>query len=593
MEFLGSLNPHATPIKYIIEYTTSGGDVKYIPLPYNPIQIRFNKQFATVVTPTLGRLPVVEHSGPRFMEIELQGRTGLKERRQVLDGGWWSPNNIFDGYAAFSKLYKALVDWESEAASIEAEHHSEKKPFRLAASSFTGLKFDDADQNLTRSGGRMVLRALDEQIEYHVEPTSFTWSRRASGPRFGYQYTLNLKGYGEAERISKPSVVEMAFSAYAGATAFIDTYRRGVQNLTGIVSDLNALVHGASTQIKRTALTVINMGNELVATSRALKNTPGNLSLNALEVSNRYKALMNDLQNAFDDEDVYDADTDPQTNAVAKSSVHDFLLALAPTINAANLTAASTLQLHYQPNMPYVYFQSQLDVEKQMGLESMDGAILSDERNRSHAVEAGFDGGDCVYHTVGVGESLYEIAEKYYNSRHSVGLLMLANPALDEMYASDAGTPGYLEVGSVLIVPSPSNKEQGIVDPNNPLVQGLFGIDLMLDEDGDLKIKGNDSDDIALIRGHENLRQGLLNKLKTYRGDNKVFPEIGLPIRPGDPSSTESIAILLSELKNQIVGDKRVSRLQDVQIVDGGDRLAVRCDVYPVAGGFIPAEIPI
>jgi len=42
MEFLGSLNPHATPIKYIIEYTTSGGDVKYIPLPYNPIQIRFN-----------------------------------------------------------------------------------------------------------------------------------------------------------------------------------------------------------------------------------------------------------------------------------------------------------------------------------------------------------------------------------------------------------------------------------------------------------------------------------------------------------------------------------------------------------------------
>ena len=223
----------------------------------------------------------------------------------------------------------------------------------------------------------------------------------------------------------------------------------------------------------------------------------------------------------------------------------------------------------------------------------MDGAIQSDDLNYSPAVTGGYDGGNCVYHTVGAGESLYEIAEKYYGSRTEVGLLLLANPTLDEMYASEAGTPGYLEVGSVIVVPNPVISDQGTVDPNDPSVQGLFGVDLMLDEDGDLRVKGTDKDDVALIRGHENLRQGLLNKLKTYRGDNKVFPEIGLPIRPGDPSSTESVAILLSELKNQIVGDKRVSKLQDVQIVDGGDRLAVRCDVYPVAGGFIPAEIPI
>ena len=591
MESLGSLNPLASSIKYIIEYDLGDG-VHYIPLPYNPTSIRFTKQFATTVTPTLGKIPVIEHSGPRIVDVEIEGRTGLKERRQALDSEWWSPNNVFDGYGAFVKLYKALIDWETKAAGREAEINHRKNPLRLSyQGGAEGAKYQLDTQELSRSGGGMIIRALDEQIEYYVEPTQFTWFRAAKGPRFGYQYTLNLRGYGEATRLSQMTAVEKGFQAASKVTHNYDQVRRGITNLVAVAGDIGRIAGAGATKIRKISYTMTNFSGSLITTLARLKAVPSNYNSSLVEIGTRGKALWQEVITFFDDDELNSADN-PQSAAIAESRMHDYLLFATPLVNAANAVAASTYRFLPMPNYPYKYFESQLEIEAKLGNEAMEGTLNDEGYDYSPGKTKGFNGGDCIFHTVQVGESLYEIAEKYYSSRANVGMLMLANPQLDEMYASDAGTPGFLEVGSVLVVPQPTKGKQGSVDANDPLVQSMFGIDLLL-EDGDLKIKGTAKDDVALVRGYKNLRQGLLLKLTTYQGDNKVFPELGLPVRPGDPNSMESLAILLSEVKNQLVGDRRVSGIRDVQIVDGGDRLAIRCDVLPVAGDAIPAEIPV
>ena len=86
MESLGSLNPLASSIKYIIEYDLGDG-VHYIPLPYNPTSIRFTKQFATTVTPTLGKIPVIEHSGPRIVDVEIEGLASRSADKHLTASG--------------------------------------------------------------------------------------------------------------------------------------------------------------------------------------------------------------------------------------------------------------------------------------------------------------------------------------------------------------------------------------------------------------------------------------------------------------------------------------------------------------------------
>jgi phage baseplate assembly protein W len=177
------------------------------------------------------------------------------------------------------------------------------------------------------------------------------------------------------------------------------------------------------------------------------------------------------------------------------------------------------------------------------------------------------------------------IAEKFYGDAGNWVIIAQANGMLDQ-YTLPNGAP--LTAGLVIQIP----KFPGIQLPTGATTED-YGVDLMLGPDGDLVFLDAEKTQLSTVKGVPNLKQALKVRLLTTEGESGMFPSYGLPKFVCEKSSAFMVGMASGSIRTQVMSDPRISELDEVVVVDGGDRLIVECRAHAVGSKPIDIAAPL
>ena len=98
---------------------------------------------------------------------------------------------------------------------------------------------------------------------------------------------------------------------------------------------------------------------------------------------------------------------------------------------------------------------------------------------------------------------------------------------------------------------------------------------------------------LSTIEGAPNLKQALKNRLLTTEGESGMFPSYGLPKFVAEKSSSFMAGMAAGSVRTQVLSDPRISELDEVVVVDGGDRLIVECRAHAIGSKPIDIAAPL
>ncbi len=181
------------------------------------------------------------------------------------------------------------------------------------------------------------------------------------------------------------------------------------------------------------------------------------------------------------------------------------------------------------------------------------------------------------------GDTIHQVARRELGQADQWWILVrlnnLAYPYLDGRGPST--TPRVLGLGDTLLIPGnvrdPAIREAS-VETTGPIDQYaiLLGKDLTLGEAGELGVSKS-SGDWKIQAGLPNLLQALTHRLQTRKGELAYHPEYGSNIEQyiGQPHDALMQAALRHEIRQTLLGDPRISAVQNVRIREDFDHVAV------------------
>lgn len=182
-------------------------------LQINPQELQQDEVFAIEVSPTL-RGAVVEHHGSILKDIVISGTTGVSPLRREGGANLGSGEPVLQsGHSGFEEFHELRSYFR---AYVEAK--------RL-------------DPREARGELRLVFKNFKDNEFLYVEPTKFTMRRSASRATL-YDYTINLKGIGNALHVSKsdPGIFGTLDNILDKGTEYLDFGVKVIAGATGIVT---------------------------------------------------------------------------------------------------------------------------------------------------------------------------------------------------------------------------------------------------------------------------------------------------------------------------------------------------------------------
>ena len=191
------------------------------------------------------------------------------------------------------------------------------------------------------------------------------------------------------------------------------------------------------------------------------------------------------------------------------------------------------------------------------------------------------------------GDTLQSLAAKRLGDARKWRAIAVLNN-LTEPYISKDGFPGTKKIGDRILIPSfdPPPQNRAItpvigVAPNVPAEKRLLGTDLKLkrltDRPGDfydfeIDVEAG-SDDIKTTEGIDNLKQALLVRLRTERGTNQLYRQVGHErvIAVSEPGIDRDQVIF--RIGQAVRADPRVTDLRRINGQVVVDRVDIEMDV--------------
>jgi len=142
--------------------------------------------------------------------------------------------------------------------------------------------------------------------------------------------------------------------------------------------------------------------------------------------------------------------------------------------------------------------------------------------------------------------------------------------------------------GETLYIPTEKAEAQTYPD----LVRA-YGIDLSLNEHQELTI--NESRDLRLSGGVENLAAALSRALTTPRGSYLLHPEYGSRLHQylGEAISPDLLYFIELDVRDTILKDPRVKEVRNVTARPHGDAIAVSCEIVTRTDLVFPLQVVI
>jgi len=186
----GAYGPLRVPAKYYLEIRQNGSFSYMVSLPYDPAVVEINRQTPTRLTQTLGGT-LREFTPQRKHMIVLKGRSGLADRVAYNRNGGITFQDGTTVFTEFDEFLKSYNETNSILYEFTANSMNMQQPLANSRNFINQINsFDDAPK-----GMHMVLRCIDEDAHFRVEPLSFNYSRNAETNRFDFTYQLVLEAY--------------------------------------------------------------------------------------------------------------------------------------------------------------------------------------------------------------------------------------------------------------------------------------------------------------------------------------------------------------------------------------------------------------
>lgn len=577
------------------------GDALF-PLPINPDRFEYSLPFANELTPQQEGGVVVEDTGIVIGTITMGGTTGFKLRRQSTkfrggSSGRFTGNLPDRGSIYLREVSGQMAFWVLANKCFEG---------------YSDLKADPETSAITR----MELHIPKETLALEVVPKTFALTRQANSERVTYRYQITLEVIGQAEPIDlsaledEEDIFEQLKNTIAtmretlgqiaatvdDITAAVDSLKRFYQGLSSFLDDVGTITDSCTAfldgiksfvDVPRTfmesAAALAEDAAELFADTASL---PADVAqsfaelgdhLNTLIVASRdhFRSSWSDVANAYNTRATprYDASrTDADEQALIASTASD------ATAAAGSLTPDQVYGGTFRPG----------DERR---------ATLSAAADRLKAQNySGF-----IEKPVGQGDTLAAIAARELGDARKWPELALINQLSPPYITAGPRLPGTLQPGSRVIVPvSKPVQPAQVPTTGNPEVGGSqaeahLGIDYEFVEvskgQWGWKIDAtHGAVDGTRARGIGNLAQAIGTRLRTERGTNILYPDLGLPRLIGT-SQLESPATEVNlRVRQQILADPRVERLHRATFEVVEDAVTVTVTAQPV-GASTPRTI--
>lgn len=134
-----------------------------------------------------------------------------------------------------------------------------------------------------------------------------------------------------------------------------------------------------------------------------------------------------------------------------------------------------------------------------------------------------------------------------------------------------------LRPGQKLEIPVPQSAAiaETVVSRSEVVEQDLFGNDIFLDEEGDFLSDGKG--DVSTVKGIENMKVALIDRLTTEQGELIKHPRYGAPIARivGEPGDQNRLTVARLELKGTLLQDPRIKGVDGLSLKKSDDVLSV------------------
>lgn len=146
--------------------------------------------------------------------------------------------------------------------------------------------------------------------------------------------------------------------------------------------------------------------------------------------------------------------------------------------------------------------------------------------------------------------------------------------------------PSVALAGSLIRVPAPSAIATVDTDPDQ-----VFGSDVLL-ERGQLAVEDGD---LALVSGRANLRQALVGRMQTERGDLMFHAEYGSLVRRliGAGSGPTRNLLAAEYARAAIEGDDRIASVTQSVAESVGDVISVSVEAQPIVGRTVDVSLTV
>lgn len=545
--------------KYYLHYKDPfrSEDNNAVVLP--PVQsVTKNRIEASSVDFTFGTIPIREHAGLRHQSITITGRSGLAHR---LGSKGTAQGDIFGaGPKLFRELETFLELYQSRSTKAQGLHRSHK-------SQFYGKPI-------------LELHLVQEQKHYLVEPVRFEWRKDVNSARHTYAWTMEFKTYGDAE-VPVPNLLGQIQDKINQIGDLIDSVTAYPEKLAQVLQDVEGALKSTFVIVSALGRLAGSVGSVLSATAGVM-NFPKNL---VNHITNTAETATQKIYNAYYQIEGAVGEFDDRSELISVlESIHDIRNETLKTLGVLN----SNLIVSAEDPKAQIGYNQKLGKFVINTLQtSFDSVSPADYRRFAVPVlePADFSFYEHVLSGAEPISGLGPIAEKFYGDASNWSIIAQANGMLDQ-YTLPNGSP--LTAGVTLQIP----KFPGIALPSGATTED-YGVDLMLGPDGDLVILDTDKTELSTISGTPNLKQALKVRLLTTEGQSGMFPNYGLPKFVAEKSSAFMVGMASGSVRTQVMADPRISELDEVVVVDVGDRLIVECRAHAVGSKPIDIAAPL
>lgn len=575
------------------ECNSLGSESFIFPLVLNPQQLSIEEPFALAETETQGAGLYLDRKGVVKRTIKIRGTFGFAPK--FYQGDAFQVINASDVQKGFNRdVLNSSLDNAGGVLTFSGQRH-----FQFLQDAVFRTYSDLLQTPAYAERTSLVWHNPKDREHWMVEPRRFSSDRTSDQSRHTHPWDIELLAYAPADAVGRvfsedKDLIDTIKDGLRMVNSAVNTARGAVQDVTALVQDLNNLVSGVATTVNNLTNLVGDAADLVSGTTRfiqspfdAVTSVASSLEANLAALGQATTSVPDSvLQSLRQAEDALDRlgqfpqffQTDTQRDLQRAQRIAE----LSTSNSRAELQAAAD---RAPPNS----FQAVLalgtgnlpgDLQKADG-ELGIGRGLTNYQSASEYVVAG-------------GDTLQNLSARFLGDARQWRAIAVLN-GLQAPYVSLTGMPGTVGVGDVILIPStqPPPRQRAItpvlgVNPEASGAERLLGTDLKLARtrdvndtfDLEIDVEGG-STDFLDVGGVSNLAQALLSRVRTEKGTNQLYREVGVDRIIGSHSGARDVAIF--RIAQAVRADPRVVSIGNLRTSAGNaDAIQIDFDVQPV-----------